>query len=113
MLTTVLILNCLIALAGFYIAWRIFKLRRSLAHANRVLINAEHTTHQVLHNAPEQIAKGQIGAYELKQRYQKLQPQLQKARQALTVISFGQTILLRRQVPFIKRQPQRKTKRPT
>lgn len=112
MLTTVLIFNCLIALAGFYIAWRIFKLRRSLARANRVLINAEQTTHKVLHNAPEQIAKGQIGAYQLKQRYQKLQPQLQKAQQALAVISFGQTILLRRQIPFVGRQPQRKAKRP-
>lgn len=92
MIITVIVLNCIIALCGFYAAWQIWKLQHALAGATRALIQAEQSTYSVLHNAPELILKGQLGAYELRQRYQKLEPQFQKARQALALLATVQMI---------------------
>lgn len=109
MVTIVIAINLLIALLCLYVAWRIWKLRLILARVADTLLAAERSTHAVLYGAPKAITKGQKGVYQLRQRYQQLEPQLQKAQQALALLSFGQTLWQRSQRgqlrPLSKRKP--------
>lgn len=99
MLIIVLVFNCLLAVVCFYAAWRVWQVRRALAGAANVLTEAERATHNVLYGAPEAIQKGQMGAYELRQRYQQLVPQIQKAQQALALLSLFQGFWWRKRRP--------------
>ncbi|MGK7875447.1 MAG: hypothetical protein AB4426_19740 [Xenococcaceae cyanobacterium] len=92
MVTFVVIFNLLIALVNLFIAWRIWKLRRVLANVADTLINVERSIHSVLAPAPEVIAKGQKGTNNLRERYQKLELQLQRLGQILTILSLGYKI---------------------
>ncbi len=101
MLTLVVTVNLLLALGGFYVAWKVGQFRRAIAHAADVLTIAEKNTHAALHGAPDAILKGQIKTRQLRQRYQQLEPHYQQARQALALLSLGQTVWQRtRFLPF-------------
>jgi hypothetical protein len=96
MLATVVVINVLLAIGCFYVAWRVWKLRLALSRAANALIAAERSTHKVLSGAPEAILKGQMGSRQLRQSYQQLEPKFQQARQALALLSLGNTVLSRR-----------------
>lgn len=96
MVTVVIVINVLIALFGFYIAWQVWRLRQALSQATDALIVAERNTYQVLHRAPEAILRKQLSAQELRRTYQQLEPKFRQARQALALISLSQTVLGRR-----------------
>lgn len=92
MVTVVVILNLLIALLCLYVAWRMWQLRRVLAKATDALIAAEHSTHQVLSDAPEFVLRGQGGVAHLRKQYLRAALQLQKAQQILTLLGLGQFV---------------------
>jgi hypothetical protein len=83
MVTVVVILNTLIAVVNFYIAWRVWKLRRQLAGATKAILAADRNTYNVLHIAPGAIAKGQKGSKALGEQYRRLEIQLQRLMQLL------------------------------
>lgn len=97
MLTLVLVCNVVISLFGFYLAWRLWKLRRVLAAAAEIIARAERSTYWVLHGAPQAISKGQIGIHGLRKRYQHLEFQLQQVRRVLLVLGFIQKTYRSRQ----------------
>jgi hypothetical protein len=96
MLVTVVIMNVLLAIGCFYVAWRVWKLRLALSKAADALISAERSTHNVLSGAPQAILKGQMGSRQLRQSYQQLEPKFRQVEQALSLLSLGNTILRRR-----------------
>ena len=85
MVTVVVIINTLIALINFYIAWRVWKLRRVLAGAAKAILAAERNTYNVLHVAPGAIAKGQKGSKALGNQYRRLDIQFQRLVQLLSL----------------------------
>ncbi|MCL1468981.1 hypothetical protein [Argonema galeatum] len=87
MVTVVVVLNTLIALINFYIAWRIWKLRRVVANAAKGILAAERSTYKVLHGAPNAISKGQTGVSAVRSRYQLLELQLKQLQQILGLLS--------------------------
>lgn len=87
MVTIVVCFNLLIAIALIGLAVFIVRLKARLARANQALIVAEQRTHWVLFNAPEAIRHGQLGAYELRDRFAGLSRQLQQVQLALSLIS--------------------------
>ncbi len=105
MVIFVLTFNFLLAVLCLAVAWQIWKLRRSLAHAADVLTAAEQKTRRVLQKAPNSIRRGQSGIYELRQQMQQLEPQLQQLQQVAGLLQLGQ--LLWRQRPSQQRSPKR------
>ncbi|XWK90732.1 MAG: hypothetical protein U7127_11980 [Phormidium sp.] len=90
MIAIVVIINTLIALFNFYLAWRIWKIRRTIAKATRAILAADHNTYKVLHSAPKTITVGQKGTKTLREQYQKLEMQLEKLGQVLGILNFTQ-----------------------
>jgi len=86
-------LNLLIALIGFYVAWKVWRLRQTLAKVADILIAAERNTDNVLHGAPQAIIRGQLGIYQLRQSYLKSGPQLQRVRRALLLLGLGRSLV--------------------
>ena len=105
MLTVVVIFNLLISLFGFYLAWRIWKLRRLLRAAADIVARAERSTYRVLHGAPQAISRGQISVHGLKKRYQHLEFQLQRVQQVLMVLGLIQKTYRFRRRQRAKRSP--------
>jgi len=96
MIVIVIIINILIALFNFYLAWRIWKIRPKIAGATKAILAADRNTYKVLHIAPKTIALGQKGSQAWRQQYQKLEIQLQQTRQILGLLSFGQQLWRKR-----------------
>lgn len=107
MVTLVLVFNLLVATLCFFVAWRIWQLRKALARAANALTLAEQKTHAVLHRAPPAIQRGQVGTYELRQRYQHLERQVQTLKQVMLVLSTAQTVLSGRGVSKLRRSRRR------
>ena len=91
MLISVILINLGISLLCLFVAWKIWKLRKTLSKVADTLINAERQTHQVLYGAPNAIIKGQYGTRRLRTQYGRLNAQLVKVQQLLAVV----TLLLR------------------
>jgi hypothetical protein len=89
MITIILILNGLLAVFCFYLAWQMWHWRQALAQAADALIEAERVTHEVLHGAPGSIIAGQVGTYQLRQSYRRLGTHLHQLQAILNVISLG------------------------
>jgi uncharacterized protein YoxC len=96
MLTFVVIANLLIGLTCLVVAWQVWKLRKSLAQVADTLDSVERSVYDVLHPAPGYIYKGQSGTRSLRQKYQSLQPQVDRLQRALAFLSLGQTLWRRR-----------------
>jgi hypothetical protein len=96
MIAFVVIFNTLLALINFYIAWRVWKMRRVLAGVAKVILTADRNTYNALHPAPRAIAVGQKGTKALRSRYQQLELQLEKLGQILAVISFALGLMQKR-----------------
>lgn len=91
----VVVLNLALALYGLHLALHVWRLRQAFSRAADALIVAERSTYAVLHGAPEAILKGQLCSRDLRQRYQQLAPKYQRARQALTLVSMGRSLMFR------------------
>lgn len=90
MIALVVIINILIALFNFYLAWRIWKIRRTIAGVTKAVLAADRNTYKVLHSAPKTINVGQKGSKTLREQYQKLEIQLEKLGQVLGILNFTQ-----------------------
>jgi hypothetical protein len=90
MTTIVLSLNGLMAMLCLYAAWQLCRLRTRLASTADVLIAVERSSQRILVNAPQTVATGQLGAFQLRQQYRLLVLLLQQVQQLLTLLGLGQ-----------------------
>lgn len=90
MVVTIVVINVLIASILLYVARRIWLLRQKLQRINNKLIAINRSAGAALSGTPNAIYKGQIGIYQLKQRNEPLQVQIQRVRQVLSLLSIGQ-----------------------
>jgi hypothetical protein len=70
MLMFVLTVNGIISVGCFWLTWRIWTLRRTLALVANALQKIEQNTHSLLHQAPSAIANGQISVRKIRKRCQ-------------------------------------------
>ncbi len=98
MFAFVLIANLLIGCGCLFVAWQVWRVKSSLAQASETLLSVEQAIYNCLHGAPQSINKGQMGIYQLRQKYQHLEIQLQRAQQVLTLLSFGQMLWQRQRL---------------
>ncbi|HYW19801.1 MAG TPA: hypothetical protein VE956_10910 [Nodularia sp. (in: cyanobacteria)] len=89
MLTTVVVINTIISLILFYIAWRVSKLKQWIGRIADKLNTYERHTHVVLYKAPENIDISQQKIYSLRQGNQMLQVQMQQVRQIISLLLLG------------------------
>jgi hypothetical protein len=92
MITIILILNGLLAVFCFYLAWQMWHWRQALAQAADALMEAERVTHEVLHGAPGSIIAGQVGTYQLRQSYRRLGTHLYQLQAILNILRLGSWI---------------------
>lgn len=102
MITLVLISNGLIGIACLLVAWQLWQLKATLAAVADALLSVERAVYDVLHPAPGYILKGQAGMHQLRQNYQKLEPQFERLERALALMGVGQMLWKRRSI-LIKR----------
>lgn len=100
MVIVVVVINVLISLILFYLAWRLWQLRRRLAKIANLLIAAERSSHAVLPQAPENIYFFQNNIHNLRQGNQQPQLQIQRLRQIFSLIAFGQQVWRRYFIKF-------------
>jgi hypothetical protein len=93
MLTVVVVCNVLLSLVCLYVAWQLWKIRRSLTIAADAVTVAERATYEVLHGAPRAIAFGQSGIRGWRGSYERLELQRQQVQQILTLLGLVQTLL--------------------
>ena len=96
MLTGVVIINLLISLVCFYIAARVWKIRRTIALFEVRIAAIERCSSNVLGKSPNFFAKRQQRARELRVHYQQLELQLQQVQQLLGLLGLGRRFWLRR-----------------
>ncbi|MDJ0530918.1 MAG: hypothetical protein QNJ70_00260 [Xenococcaceae cyanobacterium MO_207.B15] len=88
MIVFVVTVNFLVAMFNFYLAFRIWQLRKIIALITAIITNCEIYLSYVLSNAPTIIKKKQENIYQFRQRYQLLQLQLQKIRQIIILMNW-------------------------
>lgn len=91
MVIFVVFINTVIALMLLYVAWRLRKLRRSLARIADVLYLYARSSQTVLPKARDAIYTKRLGIYKLRQGPQPL-VQLPRVQQVLTLLGVGQQI---------------------
>jgi hypothetical protein len=87
----VISLNIAIALFGFYLAWRIWRVKRVLTAATVALTAWERNTHRALNPdiTPALILRGQIATASLRDRYARLEKQLYQLQRIFSLASLG------------------------
>lgn len=97
MLTAVVVINLILSLLGFYVAWQLWCLRQVFLQAEQNILTAERNTYNVLHGAPDYIVVGQRGTNALRHQYRHLERQLEQLQSVLGLLSFGTSLWRRRQ----------------
>jgi predicted negative regulator of RcsB-dependent stress response len=92
MVILVILLNTLISLILLYVAWRVWQLKQQLAYIADRLTAYQSCTHAALKKAPENIYLSQQNIYNLRQRNQALQMQIQQVRQIISLLLLGRQI---------------------
>lgn len=92
MLTAVVVINLILSLLGFYVAWQLWCLRRTLLRVEQTILKAERSTHNVLHPAPHYIIMGQRGTNALRHQYFRLGRQLEQLQNLLRLLRFGTSV---------------------
>lgn len=87
MVVTIIVINVLIASILLYVARRLWLLRQKLQRINNKLIAINRSTGAALAGIPNAIYRGQMGIYQLKQRNEPLQIQIQRVKQVLSLLS--------------------------
>lgn len=96
MVVGVIIINLVISMICLYLAAKLWQISKKVDKAAKAILRADRGTYNVLHKAPRAIAKGETGTRKLRQKYQKLQKQVQTMRQMLLVVNFLSKFTLRR-----------------
>ena len=101
MIQLVIGINIAIALFGFYIAWRIWLVKRALTTAAIALTAWERNTHRVLNpeRTPDRLLRGQRATASLREKYVRLDYQLQQLRKIFAIALIGLRLLQRRGRP--------------
>ncbi|MGB3309522.1 MAG: hypothetical protein WBG32_13110 [Nodosilinea sp.] len=88
MIAVAVSLNLVIALFCFYVAWRVWRLSKTLGAVADALVSWERNTHKVLNPVvvPPAILRGQSGTAYLRQSYSLLQFQLQRLEQVMGLV---------------------------
>ena len=92
MVILVILVNTLISLILLYVAWRVWQLKQQLAYIAHRLTAYESCTHAALNKAPENIYLSQDNIYNLRQKNQALQMQIQQVRQIISLLLLGRQI---------------------
>ncbi|MEG4505227.1 hypothetical protein QUA81_15150 [Microcoleus sp. F6_B4] len=100
MLSAVVIINLLISLVCFYIAAKVWKIRRTIALFEIRIAAIERCSSNVLSASPDFFANRQQGARQLRLRYQQLELQLQQVEQLLGLLGLGRMLWRRRDRPL-------------
>lgn len=88
--------NVVLGLFCLLAAWHLWRLKQWLSRAADTLLAFERSAHRALNRAPAVIDKGHSGIHQLRANYQGLEPQWQRAQQALALLSLGQSLWQRR-----------------
>jgi len=104
MLTAVIVINCLLALACLGFAWRLWRLRHNLRQLRWIMGDLTHNAEAALQGMTEAIVSGQQSAQRLQWRYRHVRRQLVQLQRLLVVASWGQGLLLK---TLAQRQRQR------
>lgn len=100
MLTAVVIINLMISLVCFYIAAKVWKIRRTIARFEFRIAAMERSSSNVLSKSPDFFGKRQQGTHQLRRNYQQLELQLQQVQQLLGLLGLGRTLWRRRDRPL-------------
>ncbi|MEG4417118.1 hypothetical protein QUA70_00730 [Microcoleus sp. LAD1_D5] len=100
MLTAVVIINLLISLVCFYIAAKVWKIRRTIARLEMRIEAMERSSSKVLSTSPDFLGKRQQGTRQVRRRYQQLELQLQQVQQLLGLLGLGRMLWSRRARPL-------------
>lgn len=100
MLAAVVIINVLISLVCFYIAAKLWLLRRTIALFEARITAMNRCTSYVLGKSPNFFANKQQLAHQLRRDYQQLELQLQQVQQLLGLLGLGRMLWLRRDRPL-------------
>ena len=93
MLISVIVFNVLISLINLWLAWYIWKLRRTLSNLADTLSIFEENTEKILQITPEVVLKAQTGSNYARRVYAQWQEQQLKLKQVLTIVVFVSKIL--------------------
>lgn len=96
MLAAVVIINVFISLVGFYIAWKIWQMRRTIALCEARITALERCSTNVLGKSPNFFARKQQRTHQLRHNYQQLEWQLQQLQQLLGLLGLGRMLWRRR-----------------
>jgi hypothetical protein len=104
MIQLVIGLNVAIALVGFGLTWRLWRLRQTLTSATVALDTLEQEARVALSpdQAPAQLAEGREAIVFARTRYRRLRQQLQQLQQI-----FGMAVMILRWVRRVRPQPRR------
>ncbi|MCT7972704.1 hypothetical protein [Laspinema olomoucense] len=105
MLIAVIIINLILSLVFFFVAWRLWKLKHTINQATKSILNADRVTYNVLHATPATLAQGERGTRNLRTQYQQVELQLLRWRQILQLLSLGQAAWVRQSI--LKRRPRK------
>ncbi|HSM81953.1 MAG TPA: hypothetical protein VLS96_09710 [Nodosilinea sp.] len=88
MIAVAVTLNLLVALFCFYVAWRLWRLGKTLGAVADSLVLWERSTHATLNPVviPPAILRGQRGTAGLRLSYRQLQRQLQQLQRVMAVV---------------------------
>lgn len=90
MIAVAVSLNLVVALFCFYVAWRLWRLSKSLGAAADALTRWDPQAHRILNPEliPPAILRGQTGTAGLRQRYGLLQLQLLRLEQLMAIVGY-------------------------
>ncbi len=102
--------NCAIALFGFFVAWRIWQIKRALTQATIALTAWEQTVHRALNPdlLPPYLLQGQHATAELRDRYARLHAQLQQLNRIFSLARIAFKVL---PLPHRRLRPRRAARR--
>lgn len=96
MVTWVVGINGAIALILGLLAWRLWKLRSSLAQVNQVLVDMEQDSQGALAGMQASLVSGEHSVQQLGGRYRHVNQQLKQVKQVLLLLGWIQGYALRR-----------------
>ncbi|AFY44957.1 hypothetical protein [Nostoc sp. PCC 7107] len=92
MVTVVVIINILISLLLFYIAWQIWRLKRRIAFITDRLTFYEKCSQTLLSQTPQNLDISQQNLHNLRLNNQSLQFKIQQVRQIVNLLLLGQRL---------------------
>ncbi len=88
MIVFVVTVNLLVAIFNFYLAFRIWQIRKIVRLITLIITNCEIYLGYVLSNAPAILKEKQENIYQFRKRYQLLQLQIQQARKIIILMNW-------------------------